>query len=550
MNFSRLQIRRAMLWVAVLLCAMAPALGMAQGVLILHATSNAIPIAGGKVYVDAQIKAGKYPVSSVTVGVYLNGSLIHGANMIRTPSGVYVGTVTVDINTSNSVNGEEIDVVAHDTGGNSDKVIVGTQGFSNVLPLIAKVTYLPDPIPVAGGAVAVTAVVTDVLPIVGVTLHVKWPGGTEVRSVGMKVGADGKTYKGSVDVDLNPDHSRNGQTVNITAVDAATNTDTNLVATQSYAKVPPSISNVVYKPDPLPAAGGLIPITAKIKSFDVPLSVVEVIVNAPGGSFLRSSIMTKQSDGITYKGAATLDENTSNSKPGETIVIEAVDAAGNLQQVELKQPFSAEKPTISNVAYSPKPIPVAGATISVSAKATDKELPLATVQLKVLTPQGLVVRTQGMTVGSDGLTYSGAIQVDLNANNSSVGESLVIDAKDVAGNDKSEVVQIQLNSSAQPVVSNVVLSPKSPPVGGGAISAIALVTDVALPLVSVQLQVLDPHGVLVRYTGMKVAADGITYAGTTSVDKHSDSSVKGESVWIVAIDAANNVKKVPVATQQ
>ncbi len=334
-------------------------------------------------------------------------------------------------------------------------------------PSISGITVNPNPVPAAGGQVTVTATVTDSVGLSSVVLQEGRPNyNFPYRTAPMSVGADGVTYTATIPVDFNTSNGSNGETLSITAADPA-GSKTASVATQTYSNTPPSITAVTASPLPIPAAGTRVTVKAKVTDPALGLSSVVLQEGRPNYNFpYRTAPMSVGADGVTYTATIPVDFNTSNGSNGETLNILATDPAGNQSSYTVaSQGYSNTAPSITAVNYSPNPIPVQGANVTVTARVSDPALGLSSVVLQEGRPNyNFPYRTAPMSVGADGVTYTATIPVDLNGSSGANGESLYIVATDPAGNQTTNSVGTQGFSSVPPFGSLPVLISADPAV--------------------------------------------------------------------------------------
>ena len=389
-------------------------------------------------------------------------------------------------------------------------VLAAPKCAAAVGPVITNVTYSPNPIPVAGGQVTVTAKVTDsTAALSSVNLKEGRPGyGYPYRSAPMAVGSDGVTYTATIPVDLNGNSQANGESLAVVATDNASNTATSNVATQGYSNTAPVIGSVTYGPNPIPARGAYVTISAKVTDALLGLSSVTLKEGRPGYGYpYRSAPMAVGSDGVTYTATIPVDLNTNNGANGESLTITAIDPAGNeTDRAVATQGYSNIAPIISPPTFSPDPLPIQGANVTVKAKVTDAALGLSSVVLYEARPgYGYPYRSAPMAVGNDGVTYTATIPVDLNGNNGANGESLGILATDPAGNSTFYSVATQGYSNQPPFGSLPVL------ISGDPASSVLYPTSVAAGGPELTL---DIHGINFA-SGATVLFNGVNLPTTS-----------------------------------
>ena len=250
-----------------------------------------------------------------------------------------------------------------------------------------------------------------------------------------------------------------------------------LAAPPCAAAVGPVISNVTYSPNPIPVKGGQITVTAQVTDAGAALSSVSVYETFPNsGQTYRTAPMALGSDGVTYTASVPVDLNTNSGANGERLYIVATDPAGNKTNSPVAtQGYSSAAPTISNVTFSPNPLPIEGANVTVTAKVADPALGVSSVVLYETYPNSdQTNRTAPMALGSDGVTYTATVPVDLNPNNGAAGESLYIIATDPAGNATRYNVTTQGYSNQPPFGALPVLisgNPASPVLSPASVTA-------------------------------------------------------------------------------
>ena len=209
--------------------------------------------------------------------------------------------------------------------------------------------------------------------------------------------------------------------------------------------------------------------TAQVTASTSGLKSVILYENYPNdlNHIKRTAPMAVGSDGITYSATVPVDLNTNSNANGERLYVEAIDPANNVTDVvAATQGYDNIPPSITTVTSSPDPIPVQGATATVTAKVTDAGVGLSSVILYENYPNDLnhIKRTAPMAVGSDGITYSATVPVDLNSATGANGERLYIEAIDNASNLIDYIVATQGYSSVPATGSLPVLITADPSV--------------------------------------------------------------------------------------
>ena len=138
------------------------------------------------------------------------------------------------------------------------------------------------------------------------------------RTAPMTVGSDGVTYTATIPVDLNSNSQANGESLYVVAKDSASNSATSSVATQAYSNTAPIIGSITYGPNPIPAKGAYVTVTAKVTDVLLGLSSVTLCENNRPGYYNpgRTAPMAVGSDGVTYTASIPVDLNTSSGANG------------------------------------------------------------------------------------------------------------------------------------------------------------------------------------------------------------------------------------------
>ncbi len=270
----------------------------------------AIPAVGAIVIVTARVTSSGGGVSSVILYENRPGGYntpYRTAPMTVGSDGItYTATIQVDLNSNSQAFGESLYIEAKDNSNpaNYTDTASVTQGYDNTAPTITNVTFGPDPIPVQGANVSVTASVTDTgVGLSTVTLYENRPGGynTPYRTAPMYAGSDGVTYTATVPVDLNGSTGAVGENLYITATDKAGNQSTFNVSTQGYSSVPATGSlpvlvtadgsQPVLSPAFVTAGGGVLPVTIHGINFASGATVLFNGVQLPPASLTDSVII-------------------------------------------------------------------------------------------------------------------------------------------------------------------------------------------------------------------------------------------------------------------
>ena len=325
-----------------------------------------------------------------------------------------------------------------------------------------------------------------------------------------------------------------------------------LAACASNAQTPPTVTNISSTPNPIPIQGASVTVTAKITG----AASVFLIVKNSNGNQVRQVGMTPASNAIDYSGTVLIDPNNNNSSLGESILIQASDGANHTTTLlAASQAYDNTVPTVTAVSASQLPIPAKGGDETVTAKVADLGSGLKSVTLyEYYTDSYGSTQNprQAPMLSSDALTYSATLKVDLNSSNNKLGEWLVVEAIDNAGNVKDVTVGRQLYSNVVPVVSPVAYAPDPLPVLGGDITVAAVVSDPLLGIntVTVYEYYTDSYGYLqtARQAPM-TTTDGSHYRVTLPMDPNPNTGKIGQWLIIEAIDFAGNKTAVKVATQ-
>ena len=229
-------------------------------------------------------------------------------------------------------------------------------GFLSLLvsgPTVSSPTFSPNPIPIAGSTVHVSAKVTDsTSAIIHVKVRVKDGSGNVASEKAAQVGMDGVTYSADIGVAANLSNTKIGSTIYFYADDVAgNNSGYVLIATQGHDSIPPVISNVLASPNPIPANGSAVHVSAKVADAALRVSSVVFTVLDASSNLIRNVNGQVGLDGVTYSGVVPIDPNTRADGIGERIFITAKDAAGN--SVRVLGAFQDNRPHLTGFTVSP-----------------------------------------------------------------------------------------------------------------------------------------------------------------------------------------------------
>lgn len=406
---------------------------------------------------------------------------------------------------------------------------------------IYNITFSPPTIAAGGELCSVSASVTAKYGLSRIALRLTDATGSYSESV--MSASNGKDFEGSILAGPNRSNTQPGVTLALVVTDAHGTVKTKLLTKQATDKTPPKVSAVLLNPKVIPVAGGDVTVQATVTDSQLPVASVKLRVTDAKGTYSETPMTT--SDGNMFVGTALVSMNTSNSSPGSTISLYAVDAAGNsVWSVVGKQGFDKTSPRISSVVVSPRIIPIAGGNVAVQATVTDSQLPLSGVFLRITDAKGNY--TLATMTSTDGKTYTGSGVVSINTSNATVGTTIVVTGTDAAGNVVSNVVATQGYDNVAPVVS-VRIAPV-PSVAGGSYTYVCTVKDNALPLTVVRLRCTDANG---NYGEVSMSTtDGRTYSGTITVPANDVKGRAGAIIYIRAIDAASNATPYIQVAQQ
>ena len=402
---------------------------------------NPIPIAGSTVHVTAKVTDSTSAVSHVKVRVKDgNGNVASDDTAQVGVDGVtYSADVVVTANSSNTKDGSTIYVYADDlAGNNSGYVLVATQGHDSTPPAISNGLASPNPIPIKGATIHVSAKVADaLLPVQYVKARVRDANGNIQSDTTAQVGGDGATYSADIPIPQNSSNTVDGQSIYFIASDTAGNVSSEvLMDAQGHDTTAPVISNVLASPKPIPSSGSTVHVTAKVTDASLPVQSVKARIREANGNVVSDTSAQVGSDGLTYSVDLQVPLNTSNTLDGQKVYLIAADAASNVSSEVLvdTQTHDSVPPVISNIVYSPNPIPIGGGLVHISASVTDASTPVASVVFTVVDASSNLILNIGGQVGLDGVTYSGDVPIDPDTRADRIGERIFITAKDAAGN--------------------------------------------------------------------------------------------------------------------
>ena len=226
---------------------------------------------------------------------------------------------------------------------------------------------------------------------------------------------------------------------------------------------------------------------------------------------------------------------------------------GALTLFSLVAPHSAAAVGGPNVTItsSRSTIPAIGAVVTVTAQVTAASAAVSSVVLyeNHRPGYGNPGRSAPMT-SSDGITYTATVVVDINTDSNANGEVLYVEATDAVQTVTDVTAATQGYDNLPPSITAVTSSPDPIPVQGATVTVVAKVADTGVGLASVVLY--ENHRPGYGNPGRSApmaSSDGITYTATIPVDLNSATGENGESLYITAINQANNSTDYIVATQ-
>jgi hypothetical protein len=306
-------------------------------------TPPTLPGAGGTVAISA-IVADASGVDSVIATVLKPDGSKTTVTLNPGQNGTYSGTFVVPRNTTKAPQTYRVSLKATDIFGNNITASAGTITVAlgdTKPPTIVSHTIKPATVPIPGGMVTISAVVTDNVGVSEVTAIVTKPDGT-VANVPMPR-ISGNTFTGAFAAVANPTSANQVHQVSIRAVDTSTNTTT--VKAGSFTvladKTRPVLSHASIAPRTLPSDGGTVTISVTATDNVAVASVVATIVQP---NKTKVTVTLQRGQGNSYSAPFTAPANTTTKTQTYSVTLVATDTVGLKSATASAGSFTVQHP--------------------------------------------------------------------------------------------------------------------------------------------------------------------------------------------------------------
>lgn len=501
---------------------------------------RALPASGGTVTIRADITDPSGVLGAEAVVTYPDASTVHIPLTPQGTSSTYQGTFTAPANSALSPATYAVKITATDMLENASATDCGTfsvGGADATPPVITSCQSSPTVLPPAGGAVTITAVVTDNIGVRSVQGRISRPDGT-VAVINLQPGS-GNSYSGVYQAPANPGTSDQTYTVFVVAMDGGNNTAITRCGTfvvQAPDTQAPTISACMVQPRRLPSPGGDFTITATVTDNR---SVASVIAHVTGPS--GTTDIPLSSPGNSYTGVFTAPANLSAQDVNYQVTVTAVDSSGNpatmdCGTVSVLKP-DAEPPVLVRCDVLPRTLLAPGGPVTLRADVTDNagidrvealvEIPNVFSAVVPLSPKS-------------GDTFEGTWTAPANDTSAPLSYRVTFRAVDTSGLEATAdcgTVTVAPPDSQAPVISACQVTPRALLARGGSVTITATVTDDAA-VSSVRALVTVPGGSQVAV--VLASQGGNNYQGTYVVSPNPGPSPQSYQVVITAQDSSGN----------
>jgi parallel beta-helix repeat protein len=453
----------------------------------------------------------------------------------------FEGTWTAPANATATPRGYHVTFRAVDTSGLEATADCGTVTVAppdNQAPVISACQVTPRALLARGGAVTITATVTDDAAVSSVRALITVPGGNQVPVVLASQG--GSNYQGAYVVSPNPGPDAQSYQVVINAQDNSGNPATADCGSFTVA-VPdttaPMLTNCTVAPRAPAAAGGSVTVTADATDN---VSVQSVIAEVQGPNGITRVQLTA-GGGSGYSGTFTLPANNTTAAIFYRVHLVASDPTGNQTTedcgvVTVEAP-DRNAPQFGSCSLSPSSLPFTGGAVQIQASVTDN-VGVASVQARILR-NGTVVGTVDLTPGS-APNFAGTFAAQPNRTDAAQEYAVELTATDAAGNITTVpcgTYTVQVDAVA-PVILSCDATPRELPAAGGQVTFTATVTD-AIPLDHVEAIVVRADGTTQHVELGSIGQD--QFRGTWTVPANTTPEAQFFTISIIAADVAGNV---------
>ena len=471
----------------------------------------------------------------VNAELFLNNAYYDNVLLSYSGTGaVYTGTYTYNISTNTTQMAHVFTALVYALDSNYTLATLPASGSTALTvpggPAISNAALTPASIGADGGALAISATITDA----GSSLYY-WDTTCAVYEDGYYLGSCDSSSQGANNVwyfnyNIGANTGTTGHifTASITAQDAL-GLSASLPAsgaTAQPAETGPVVSNATLTPPSLSAAGGTLAITATVTDAESTLYTYGTVCQIyEDGNYIGDNQSYTQDTNNVWYFNYNIGANSGGAKHVYTAVVVAVDYPG-LQASQAAtgsctQCFATGGPVITAASASPSALPATGGTVTVSANVAENDSGGNNLISNVSAWYFIDGIYQGylyLNYTGSGTTYTTTCAF---GNNTKQAHTITfeVNARDNLGNNASCMATPAVSYAADttpPVISNIVLTPSTLPVAGGTLAISATVTDNGANssgVSSVQALLLC-NNVQVSWIGLNNGGSGSSYSGS------------------------------------
>lgn len=489
-----------------------------------------VPAAGGVLNITVSVTAGA-GLRSVTATPQMDNHDLPQVTLLHTSGDIYRGAANIPLNPATVA--RALLVFLHATDNNGITVFttcVGTQvGFAP--PVITHCTAVPNPVPPGGANVTVSAQVTAGAGVRSVTVTVVFIT-SSLPPVPISH-ASGDTYRGVVKIPPNTRAVARAVVLSILATDKNGH-DTGVNCTiQQSAFAPPAITDCTTVPNPVPAGGGNVTVSAQVTAG---AGVSSVTVTPVVDGVTLPKVTLARASGATYRGVVKIPPNTAAFARALLLFVHATDANGNYVEVDCDvTQVATAPPKVTSCQLSPYPVTSIGGALTITATVEAVAGVLSfeaspSVEGQTLTP--VFMKSAG------GGVYRGS--ADIPANPGAKDRPIIVSLflRDKFFRLQRGECSVTQSGVPPPVISNCKITPRILPSSGGTLSVSANIT----PLTGITGAIARITIGNTEYPAVTLTRTGIApYRGTVKIGANPSA---GPRQIIITIGASDTLGRV------
>jgi hypothetical protein len=500
-------------------------------------------VTGGAITVSATI-TDTNALTSVKATVFNNGASFHTLTLTNGGSGnVYTGSFTAPANVSGTNDTFTASIKAIDSAALSSTV---TATGSSLEPADTSAqisaTLSPTTLPIAGGAITVSAIITAPAGVSSAKATLL-RNGVLVSTLTLSNGGSGSNYSASYNAPPNVSGTAYTFTSNITVKDNAgfTTTVSATGSTTQASDTLPAVSGSV-NPSSIAIGGGPVSITVNATG-TLPITGVKVTIGNNSSPTFASISLSNGGSGSVYTGTFNAPPNSGTVTQNYTFTATAKDTLGQSGSALLGSVTQSPNftPTVTASSISPSSVPITGGQITVSATISNGA-PLKTVKASILN-NGVVVSTITLTNGGSGSTYTGVYNAQPNVSGTAITYTSNVTVVDILSQTSTTLVSgscAQATDTAPAVSASI--TPANLAWQGGLITISASVTT-PVSVHGVKANIVL-NGTVVGTITLKNTS-GNVYSATYNAPPNKTSTANTYTATITAQDSLNLISTTP-----